>query len=432
MARFRPFKGIRFAAARVGSMEPIVAPPYDVISPEARDRLCAASPYNVTRLILNPDGHGVAADLYRRWLSDGVLVRDEAPSFYLYSQEFDCDGPRRRVGVIGALHLEPFSSGVVRRHERTFAHHKRDRLELTQAVRANLSPIFGLFSNPEFSLAPAGGWDAKADVDVVHEGVRSRVWVLRDAASGRAIAGAIEGRTLFIADGHHRYETALNYYESLNGHQALPVGADAPDDAHAPAAHVMAFLAAFEDPGMVILPTHREVVRTNGASADAFGRELEKRFKVERVPASVGDADAIARLRAIAYGENAFVVALKSQRELWIIRRPVVHSLHGSVTEGLDVSVLHSVILGDALAAAGGRDPEVAYSPDAAPLFIRVREGSSDAAIFMRPMLAQQMEAACLAGELLPQKSTYFYPKLLTGLVFHALDSGNHSASSPK
>ena len=243
---------------------------------------------------------------------------------------------------------------------------------------------------------------------------------------------AVEGRTLFIADGHHRYETALAYYESLHAHAAPPSGADAPDDAHAPAAHVMAFLAAFEDPGMVILPTHREIVRAGGASVDAFGRELEKRFKVERIAAPVGDAGALARLRAIPYAENAFVIALKGHRELWIIRRPVVHSTRGSVTEGLDVSVLHSVILGEALAAAGGSEPDVAYSPDALPLFARVHAGDADAAIFMRPMLAQQMEAACLAGELLPQKSTYFYPKLLTGLVFHALDGATHSVSSPK
>ncbi len=423
MARFRPFKGIRFAGECVGSMDPVVAPPYDVISPAARDRLCASSPYNVARLILNRDGHAAAADLYRAWLQSGVLVGEDGPVFYLYCQEFESDGPRRRIGVIGALHLEPFSTGVVRRHERTFAHHKRDRLELTRAVKANLSPIFGLFSNPELSIAPERGWDSRADIDVVHDGVRSRVWVLRDPALLASVSAAVEGRTLFIADGHHRYETALNYYESLHPDAPPPTGADAPGDAVAPAAHVLAFLAAFEDPGMVILPTHREIVRAGGATPDALAREIEKRFTIDRLADTNADgAQALERLRAIPYSENAFVVALKGRRELWIARRPVVHSPHGSVTEGLDVSVLHSVLLGEALEAAGGREAEVAYSPVAAPLFTKVREGESDAALFMRPMLAEQMEAACLAGELLPQKSTYFYPKLLTGLVFHALE----------
>jgi uncharacterized protein (DUF1015 family) len=423
LARFRPFRGIRFSANRVGSIDPIVAPPYDVISPAARDRLLAASPYNVTRLILNPDGHAEAAAQYRRWLAEGVLVREDRPAFYLYCQDFESGGPRRRAGVIGALHLEPFSTGVVRRHERTFAHHKRDRLELTEQVRTNLSPIFGLFSNPAFSPSPERGWETPADIDVTHEGVRSRVWVLRDPAAVRAITAAVEERTVFIADGHHRYETALAYHESLFGVAALPTEPDAPDDAAAPAAHVLAFLGAFEDPGMVILPTHREVVRAGGANLEAFAREIEKRFRVEKVARGAdGAANALARIGKVSYDDNAFVVALSGQREYWILRRAAAPSSAGPLSDALDVGVLHSVLLGDALRAAGGQDPEISYSPDPLALFERVDAGRSEAAFFMRPMLARQMEAACLAGELLPQKSTYFYPKLLTGLVFHSLE----------
>lgn len=420
MARFRPFRGIRYAAGRVGALDSIVAPPYDVISPEARDCLIASSPYNVARLILNPDGHAQAAVQYRRWLAEGALAREDLPAFYLYSQDFESNGPRRRVGVIGALHLEPFSTGVVRRHERTFAHHKRDRLELTQQVRTNLSPIFGLFSNPSFAPSPERGWETPADIDVVHDGVRSRVWVLRDPEVLRAITEAVDERTVFIADGHHRYETALNYYESLHGASSLPTGRDAPNDEAAPDAHVLAFLGAFEDPGMVILPTHREVVYAGGASLEAFAGELEKRFRVE-IERGGGTA-ALAKMAEIPYDENAFVVALRGRKDLWILRRRAAPSSAGTLTDALDVGVLHSVVLGDALQAAGGTEPEIAYSPDPTPLFERVAAGRSEAALFMRPLLARQMEAACLAGELLPQKSTYFYPKLLTGLVFHSLE----------
>ena len=145
MARFRPFRGIRYTTEKAGVFDDLVAPPYDVISPEARDALYDKGPYNVTRLILNRDGHVAAGNLYRQWLEDSVLARDEAPSFYLYCQDFECDGPKRRTGVIGALRLEPFSTGVVRPHERTFSHHKRDRLDLTEQARANLSPIFGMY-----------------------------------------------------------------------------------------------------------------------------------------------------------------------------------------------------------------------------------------------------------------------------------------------
>jgi uncharacterized protein (DUF1015 family) len=422
LARFRPFRGIRFAPERVGSLDALVAPPYDVISPAARDELCARSEYNVTRLILNPQGHAEAASLFRRWLADGVLVRENGPAFYLYCQDFECDGPKRRTGVIGALHLEPFSTGVVRRHERTFAHHKRDRLELTREVRANLSPIFGLFSDPQFMPSPDGGWNAPAAIDVVHEGVRSRVWILRDPLTVAAVMDAVAERTVFIADGHHRYETALAYYGELHSDGNPPVGRDAPDDTVAPEAHVLAFLGAFEDPGMVILPTHRDVVKAGGADLAAFWREIEKRFRVERI-AKAGDGRgvALARLRTIPYSQNAFVVAVRGADHYFVVSRDAPAAQSGRVAEALDVGVLHSLVLGEALSAAGGTDPDMAYSPDPVPVFDRVDSGASDAAFFMRPMLARQMEDACLGGELLPQKSTYFYPKLLTGLVFHSL-----------
>ena len=200
MARFRPFRGIRFSPDAVASLDDVVAPPYDVISEQARDNLYEASPYNVARLILNRDGHRAAAEVFRGWQRDRVLVRDDRPTFYLYCQEFDCNGPRRRTGIIGAMHLEPFSTGVVRPHERTFAHHKNDRLELTTEVKANLSPIFGLYSNSGFVPEPELGWDSPATIEVVHEEVRSRVWRLQSRAAIAAVTSAVANETVFIAD----------------------------------------------------------------------------------------------------------------------------------------------------------------------------------------------------------------------------------------
>ena len=423
MARFRPFRAVRYSASRVGKMDGVVAPPYDVISPAERDGFYDASPYNCTRLILNKEGHDAAAEQYRQWQSDGTLSRDPAAAFYLYTQEFEAGGPRRRIGVLGALALEPYSTGVVLRHENTFAHHKRDRLELTRRVKANLSPIFCVYSKPGFIPEPDGGWSAAPDVDVMHQGVRHRMWAVRSPEGVRAIENAVADEALFIADGHHRYETALNYwYEYVSGGAEPPTGVDSPRDDEAPAAHVLAFLAAFEDPGMVILPTHRELVSAGGANANDFERELSATFSLESfTPDAEGARRLIDALAKVGTDRHAFGIALRGLPRLLLATRPVAKG-SASPLEELDVKVLHDDILGGALARAGAKSPELAYSIDAAAILARVREGALEGAFLMNATRPEQMAAVCRAGELMPHKSTYFYPKLLTGLVFHSLE----------
>ncbi|MBI5503970.1 MAG: DUF1015 domain-containing protein [Deltaproteobacteria bacterium] len=423
MARFRPLRGIRYSPSRVGALGGVVAPPYDVISPAQRDGFYDASPFNCTRLILNKEGHDEAARQYRAWLDEGVLIRDQAPTFYLYSQDFEAGGPRRRIGVLGALALEPYSTGVVLRHENTFAHHKRDRLELTKRVKANLSPIFCVYSKPGFVPEPDGGWDAKPEIDVMLQGVRHRVWGVRSAQGVETIRAAVADQALFIADGHHRYETALNYYyECVSGGAEPPQGDDAPDDDGAPAAHVLAFLATFEDPGMVILPTHRELVASGGADAIALERALAESFKLERF---AGDAAGIEALLSALAGAgkdtHAFAIAMRGLPHLLLATRAVSHDSGSSLRE-LDVTVLHDDILGRALSAAGGKENKLAYSIDPRAVIARVRLGELEGAFVMNATRSEQMAKVCRAGELMPQKSTYFYPKLLTGLVFHALE----------
>jgi uncharacterized protein (DUF1015 family) len=404
-------------------MDGVVAPPYDVISPAERDAFYEASPFNCTRLILNRDGHDAAADLYRAWQADGVLARDDTAAFYLYTQEFEAGGPRRRIGVLGALALEPYSTGVVLRHENTFAHHKRDRLELTKRVKANLSPIFCVYSRPGFVPAPDGGWDSRPEVDVMHQGVRHRLWAIRSEAGVRRIREAVADEALFIADGHHRYETALNYwYEAVSGGAEPPTAADSPGDDEQPAAHVLAFLAAFEDPGMVILPTHRELVSSGGARADVFEKELTKDFSLERFAADDdGAARMVAALARVPADRHGFGVALRGLPHFLLATRPVVADAP-SPLEQLDVKVLHDDILDGALARAGGKEEKIAYSIDAIAILKRVMSGELEGAFLMNATRPEQMAAVCRAGELMPHKSTYFYPKLLTGLVFHALD----------
>lgn len=423
MARFRPFRGIRYNPEKVGSLDAVVAPPYDVISAAERDALYDAGEYNATRLILNRDGHGEAAKLFRAWQTDGALEPDAGPCFYLYSQDFDVDGPRQRTGVIGALHLEPFSTGVVRPHERTFSHHKTDRLALTSETKANLSPIFGLYSNADFHPEPDDGWDSPADLDVTFSGVRSRLWVVRNPARIAEISAAVEGRTIFIADGHHRYETALNYFGVARPDgELLPEGG--PTDEEEPAAHVMAFLGAFEDPGMLILPTHRQVERSRGADWKAYTKLVEEQFKVTRLPFDAeGRKQLEDALERSTPETNAFGLAIKGSDELLLIEKPAAVRINGdSPLASLDVTVLHSTLIDKLLANAGAPEPEITYSADTDEVLDRVAAGKLEAVFVMRATLSDQLADACMAGDLMPQKSTYFFPKLLTGLVFHTLE----------
>lgn len=422
MARFRPFRAVRYSPSRVGAMDAVVAPPYDVISPAERDALYDASPFNCTRLILNKESHDAAAEQYRAWQAEGVLQRDGMPAFYLYTQDFEAGGPRRRMGVLGALALEPYSTGVVLRHENTFAHHKRDRLELTKRVKANLSPIFCVYSKPGFFPEPDEGWDSPPDVDVTHQGVRHRMWAVCDEDNVEKIRGAVADESLFIADGHHRYETALNYwYEVVADGAEPPTAADSPGDDDQPAAHVLAFLAAFEDPGMVILPTHRELVASGGADAAAFGRELAKSFTLRPFTADETGASALVEaLTRVPHDQHGFAVALRGLSRLLLATRPVAAG--GSPLGHLDVKVLHDEILEGALARSGAKAPKLAYSIDALSILRRVLSGELEGGFLMNATRPEQMADVCRAGELMPHKSTYFYPKLLTGLVFHALE----------
>lgn len=423
LARFRPFRALRYDASRAGDLGSLVAPPYDVISPEERDAFYDSSPYNVARLILNRDGHPEAGRLFREWNGDGLCVRDQHEAFYLYAQDFNCGGTAiRRTGVIGALCLEPFSRGVVRPHERTFGHHKADRLELTRETHANLSPIFGLYSNPDFTPEPDGGWDSPADIDVEQDGVRHRLWTLVSEQTCRAITEALSGREVFIADGHHRYETALAYY--ADSHEGAEPGADddAAGDEDCPEAHVMAFLAAFEDPGMVILPTHRELVGSGGAGHAEFERRAAEAFQIDRFERSqTGARSLMAELEASPEAANVVGVALSGLDHYLLLRRDKQGA--GKAAD-LDVSVLHEEVIDRILAGAGASAIQLEYNAEAESSLAKVEAGSIEGLFLLRATNTEQLSDVCRAGELMPHKSTYFYPKLLSGFLFHTLETG--------
>jgi uncharacterized protein (DUF1015 family) len=427
MVMLRPFRALRYDPAAVGDLSAVVAPPYDVISTAQRDALYARSDYNVVRLILNrsPDPYADSAAQLRRWCQDGVLVRDAAPALWYDVEKFTLPGggEREREGIIGIVHLEPFQSGHICPHERTFARAKEDRLRVLRACRTNLSPIFGLFADRRDALDAARIATAGRTPDVaVHDdaGVQHRVWRLPEVAVTETIAAMLAGETVVIADGHHRYETALAYSEERRARGST--NADAPHN------FVLMYLTSMTHPGVVILPTHRVLAPLAGFNAADLHARLRAHFRVTPF-ARTARRQFLAALRE-APQQGRFGIAVAGSDELLVAEltdaamaeRQASHV--ACQVRGLDVTILDTVILRgwlglDGTAAAQHGQLTYTHDDDSA---LNAIERDAQVAFLMNAPRIEDVQAVCLAGETMPEKSTYFYPKLLTGLVFHPLE----------
>jgi len=434
VATLKPFDGLRYDPAKAGEMATLVAPPYDVIDADARDRLYGRSPYNAVRLILNreADPYAAAAGTLAEWRNSGVLARDPGPAFYLYAQRFSMpDGrERERIGLIGALRLESFESGRVRPHERTLSKAKEDRLALLRACRTSLSPIFGLVTAPDWHLRELiPGIPAEIHVETA-EGACDRVWRMTDPRAIATVTERLASKEVFIADGHHRYETALRYRDEVRaalGASAPPLGAALYD-------YVLTYLTTMEDPGLVILATHR-VLRSLPMGPADFRAELARWFTIEELPWSESGLRAlVARLEGAAGGaqsgdEASLGVAVAGTGSLLLLSArtsslPLPPDLPAAL-RALDVTVLHQLILSRVLGLPigdRGGAPGLSYTQDATKAFAAVTNAEAAAVFFLPPTGVEDLRAVSLAGLTMPEKSTYFHPKLLTGLVFYPVD----------
>ncbi|HYB89705.1 MAG TPA: DUF1015 domain-containing protein [Candidatus Binataceae bacterium] len=422
--RIEPFRGLLYDSGVAGDIATLVAPPYDLIG-EARQReLYQRSPFNIVRLELNrePDPYGAAASTLAEWLAIGALKRARTPAIYLYTQSFEIERRRlSRHGFIVRIRLEEFGRGRILPHERTFAAPKEDRLRLLTAIRTNTSPIFSLYSgeHPELDRlreqvsARAPLIDATDDLKIRNE-LRAIDFPAEIAVVQRALAAP----RVLIADGHHRYETALNYRRERRSRENPPEerGFD----------YTMMTLVACDDPGLVILPTHR-VARTLRADALAgFASRAREMFEVEEF----GDRDAM-RARLGAAGRGALGVALSGHDRLYILELKEGAAADAAMANlapelrDLDVSLLHALVFERILslsAAEIGKGGIVDYTVDAAGALDAVRDGRAAGAFLMNPPSIRDLERVTDAGATMPEKSTYFYPKLLTGLVMNPLD----------
>jgi uncharacterized protein (DUF1015 family) len=433
VAIFRPFQGLRYDASVVGDPALVTAPPYDVIDGAKRDRLYAQSPYNVVRIDLSreADPYGSAARTLAEWRAEGAIAPDPTPSLYLYAQRFPLpDGTtRERIGIIGALRIESFESGKVRPHERTLQKAKDDRYALLQACRVSLSPIFGLVSAPELRLAELVPTTRPPDVDVRgKDGAHDRLWRIDDPAVLAAVAAQVAPHEVFIADGHHRYETAMRYRDE----QRAAAGAAARPAGEAPYDYVLAYLTTMEDSGLVIFPTHR-VLATLSLVPEAFRGALSEHFTVEELPRSdAGLATMVERLEHVAHDRSSDTahigVAIAGAKTLWLCTAPIsVLPFAPTVPPELrvlDVTALHQIVLAGILALPigdRGGAPGLTYTQDAGRALGLVERGEAAAAFFLPSTSVADLRAVGLAGLTMPEKSTYFFPKLLTGLVFYPL-----------
>jgi uncharacterized protein (DUF1015 family) len=439
MAEINAFRAFRYDLARVDALGDVVAPPYDVIDPPLQDALYAKSPYNVIRLELNKETpadsdsnnrYTRAAGHLRDWLAEGVLTQDAAPALYVYHQQFEVEGRTfTRKGFMARVRLEKIGEGKIYPHEETMPGPKADRLKLMHATAMNLSQVFGLFPDEEdvvqdrleqavLRTPPLQATD--------HLGVVNRLWPVTDSRVIHEVSRHMHDKPVFIADGHHRYETALRYLDERRQ-------AGAVRDAAAPANFVLMMLVSMSDPGLVILPTHRLVSGLNEVRAERLRELLSGSFEVE----VVGQGDQAARdtWELIQAADTQDVLGLGTVADgVWQLARfqaprrmAELAPQHSPVWRGLAVSVLHELVLNQLLAQGLGGAPKCRYVHLLGEVTAAVRARECGLAVLVPPATMRHVEEIAGQGEKMPPKSTYFYPKLLSGLVFHSLKGGSSS-----
>jgi uncharacterized protein (DUF1015 family) len=439
MAEIAPFRGILYDLAKAGAADKLLAPPYDVISDEDRAKLAALDAHNCVHLILPKDASGgdsdgkyqEAARALDAWLDQGVLRRDDAPALYRYHQIFREPGATSspssarsftRKGFICRIKLRRFDEGVVLPHERTLAGPKADRLKLKRATRCHLSQVFGLYSDPERATdAPFDALEKQAPVleGTTGDGVTQRLWRLTDAALQNKVVAALADKKIYIADGHHRYETMLALRDELRAEARSP---------RSSVEYGTIFLANMDDPGLLVFPTHRLVhglptfdfeKLVEGARAFFTSDEL-KVTNAQAVRHELEERGRRAPTIAAARGNRIVYLTLRSDVDL-----ERVPSLRGpAVLRKLDVTLLHALVIEHVLGidrAAQERQTNLRYLKDTAAALSSASAPDVQVVFLMNPTPVAQVKAVADAGEVMPQKSTFFYPKLASGLVLNPI-----------
>ncbi|TAL26430.1 MAG: DUF1015 domain-containing protein [Nitrospirae bacterium] len=413
MAEIIPFKGILYNVSEVPG-EDVVAPPYDIITPEYKEALYNKSPYNIVRIDFGKELEGDnesenkykrASEFFNSWLKHGILIRSKNPAFYAHEIEYKIKGQLKKLkGFFGLVRLEELGKGNIHPHECTHSKPKADRLNLMRSCNANISPIFSLYNSPEKEASEAiektinkgkPYIEAKDSAGSIH-----RLWTIEDKKDIEAIKNDLKNRAVFIADGHHRYETALEFQKEMNKLSAVGSQPSAQ-----PWDYVLMFLANISDEGLTILPAHRLVKDMPENPINI----LSEWFEIKELPSAEKMEDAISRHKhAIGFFQHG-----NHRQYILQYKKDGLEDVHPAL-RGLDVTILHELIFKKLFKVS-----HIEYEMDIKETVDRVNKGLYDAAFFLNPTRVEDVERVALSSVRMPPKSTYFYPKLLTGLVIY-------------
>ncbi|MCG2758096.1 MAG: DUF1015 domain-containing protein [Desulfobacteraceae bacterium] len=441
MAKVIPFRGILYNPQKIRNLSDIVTPPYDVISRQEQHNFYERHPQNVVRLILgkttendsvNNNCYTRASDFFKNWFSENILVQDTTSAFYLTSMDFSLENRTfTRYGLIALVALEPFKNGVVLPHESTFSNVKMERFELMKSCHANFSPIFSLYSDSKNIIIDKLKGLALKQAPVVdftdYDGQRHRMWRITDLDSCRYVSNAMQEKRLFIADGHHRYETALSYRDWIASNN--------PDfKKEHPANYVMMYLSSMEHDGLAILPAHRMVKGLKSSILGSFINKAEHYFDILTIPFRSSElegarAEVISILKSNA-SKNIIGVLMKGSMEFYLLTlksNVMKRMFSNEVPEALrylDVTVLTRLIFIETLGFDNSKlDNEniITYSSSEKRAIEAALSGECDASFILNPTKIEQVRDIANKGLIMPRKSTYFYPKVITGLVMNKL-----------
>ncbi|MGH9587481.1 MAG: DUF1015 domain-containing protein [Acidobacteriaceae bacterium] len=447
MARIYPFRALRYNPSMV-RFKDVVTQPYDKITPAMQQAYYQRSPYNLVRIILGLpelfDGDGArdvyrrAAELFSAWRRDGILTQENEPCVFAYSQTFPVPGSApgaqvycERQGFIALGELYDYSANVVFRHEQTLSRPKSDRLNLLRATRANFGQIFMLYSDPGltadrllFNSTAAPDIEVTDEYEVVH-----RIWRISDPATINLLTTALEDKKLIIADGHHRYETALQYARE-QAPEAPPLSAERnpgfPATPPRPESAAMMTFVNMDRDGLVILPTHRVVHGLAGFDPSRFLNSLRPYFSIQAL--STQRPEALIAALNTSSGQTAYIAAMNSGSYLLTAQPEPINAALQNLSNrqrGLDTVQLHAIILERILGISPediARQTHIRYYRDAAEAIEQVTRNQANVAFLMKPATLAELREVAFAGEVMPQKSTDFFPKLLSGLTIYALD----------